>query len=324
MGFSDARGSRGKSSPGIYFAPRPIPPSFLGTIMPLTHTTTFRARFYECDAYGHLNHATYLRYMQEAAFDASAAAGYDMDYYEQVAQQWLIRETKITYLQPVLHQQSLDVTTWVGDFRRVRSRRMYEMRLAGTERVMARGYTDWVYVDSRTFRPVMVPEEMMRTFLPEGGTAQGDKREAFPRPPAPPSGVFTLRQRVLWRDLDPARHVNNANYVAFTEDAGIQILYARNWSIDRMTAAGFGIVAREYHIEYLLPAVLNDQLEIATWLSDVRRATAVRHYTITRVGDGVLLARARALWVWVDLQTGMPIRIPADFAADFAGNIATT
>ena len=42
--------------------------------MALTHERTFRVRHYECDSYGHVNHANYLRYMQEAAFDASAAA----------------------------------------------------------------------------------------------------------------------------------------------------------------------------------------------------------------------------------------------------------
>ena len=43
--------------------------------MPLKHERLFRVRFYECDAYGHLNNSNYVRYMQETAFDASAAAG---------------------------------------------------------------------------------------------------------------------------------------------------------------------------------------------------------------------------------------------------------
>jgi acyl-CoA thioesterase FadM len=53
----------------------------------------------------------------------------------------------------------------------------------------------------------------------------------------------------------------------------------------------------------------------------VRQATVIRHYTVTRVSDGALLARARTLWVWVDLETGRPIRIPSAFLADFAPNI---
>ena len=46
------------------------------------HERTFRVRYYECDAYGHVNHANYLRYMQETAFDASAAVGYEIARYE--------------------------------------------------------------------------------------------------------------------------------------------------------------------------------------------------------------------------------------------------
>ena len=80
-------------------------------------------RHYECDAYGHVNHANYLRYMQETAFDASAAVGYDVARYEAIGRQWLVRETDITYLRPLVYGDTVIVKTWVADFRRVRSRR---------------------------------------------------------------------------------------------------------------------------------------------------------------------------------------------------------
>jgi acyl-CoA thioester hydrolase len=92
--------------------------------------------------------------------------------------------------------------------------------------------------------------------------------------------------------------------------------------MSRVQVEGFAIVARRHRIQYRQPAVLDDELELATWISDVKRATVVRHYTVTRVSDGVLLARAHTLWVWVDLKTGRPIRIPSAFLADFAPNIA--
>ena len=37
------------------------------------YTSTYQIRFYECDTIGHLNNANYLKLMQEAAFEASAA-----------------------------------------------------------------------------------------------------------------------------------------------------------------------------------------------------------------------------------------------------------
>ena len=51
-------------------------------------------------------------------------------------------------------------------------------------------------------------------------------------------------------------------------------------------------------------------------------ATAVRHYGISRVADGALLARAHVLWVFIDLATGRPCRIPTAFLAAFAPNVA--
>jgi acyl-CoA thioester hydrolase len=92
--------------------------------MPLTYTRNFRLRYYECDASGHLNSANYLRYMQETAFDASAAAGYDVNRCARLQRHWLIRESQVEYLLPLRYNQRVDVTTWIADFRRVTSRRL--------------------------------------------------------------------------------------------------------------------------------------------------------------------------------------------------------
>ena len=125
--------------------------------MPLTYERTFRVRHYECDAYGHVNNANYLRYMQETAFDASAAAGYDLARYAEFGHYWLVRETDIEYLAPLRYGDSVRVKTWVQDFQRVRSRRAYELVRVGDEALAARATTDWVYLDSRTGRPDSSP-----------------------------------------------------------------------------------------------------------------------------------------------------------------------
>lgn len=281
----------------------------------------FKVRNYECDAYGHVNHANYLRYMQEAALDASAAVGYDVERYRKMGHQWLIRETDITYKRPLVYGDTVIVKTWVADFRRVRSRRMYELTLAATGEPVATAATEWVYLSMATLRPVSVPPEMVDAFWHEAAEP-GDKREPFPQPPAEPPGTFRMRQHVEWRDIDPAQHVNNANYLAYLEECGMRVAAAHGWPISRLLEIGLGIVARRYRIEYLEPALMNDELEVTTYVSDVKRSTAVRHYTIKRAADGALLVRARALWVWVDLTTGRPRRIPADFLEAFRPNIA--
>jgi acyl-CoA thioesterase FadM len=66
---------------------------------------------------------------------------------------------------------------------------------------------------------------------------------------------------------------------------------------------------------------LGDELDIAVWISDVKRATAMRHFTITRVRDGELLARAHIVGVCAEIATGAPRRIPQELLDDFAPNI---
>jgi acyl-CoA thioester hydrolase len=290
--------------------------------MPLIQERTFRVRHYECDAHGRVGQANYVRYMQEAAFDASAAAGYDMARYAAMGRHWLVRETDVEILRPLRYGDAVRVKTWVADFRWVRSRRAYELGLVGSGQLVARAHTDWVFMDSATWQPTTIPEEMMAAFFPEGPPQQAPPRPRFPAAPPPPPGAFRLRRRAEWRDIDAAQHVNNAVYLAYLEDCGLQAASAHGWSPLRMRAAGFDVVAQQHRIEYLLPAVLDDELELTTWVSDVQPDTAVRHYTVTRARDGALLARGRTLWGCVDAATGQPVRLPQAFLSDLAPNVA--
>jgi acyl-CoA thioester hydrolase len=287
-----------------------------------SHTITISVRYDECDMYGHVNHATYLRYMQEAAFAASAAVGYDAPRYEAMERAWLVRESDVEYLAPVRYGDVVEVKTWVADFRRVRSRRAYEIRQKDSGELAVRAMTDWIFIDRRKQRPVSIPTEVAAAYLPDGVPEDAPPRKSFPGAPPPPAGAYRQQRRVQWSDVDPTKHVNNAVYLSYLEDCAVRDAVSRGWPMQRMLdEGGFAIVARRYRIEYRQQALLDDELEVATWISDVKRATAVRHYTIRRVSDGELLTRAQALWVWVDVNSGRPMRIPEQFAVDFAPNI---
>jgi len=290
--------------------------------MPLTHTRTFRVRHYECDAYGHLTSVNYVRYMQEAAFDASAVVGYDLPRYDAMGRLWLVRETEIDYLSQVYYGDSVDVTTWVMDMRKVRSRRAYEIRHSGNGKLVAKASTDWAFLETATGRPAAIPDDMMQVFFETGTPDDPPPRQRFaPMPPAPPE-VFTQQRRVEWRDLDPGRHVNNAVYVAYLEECGVVVDNAYGWTEARFRDLGVEIFTRRHSIEYQAQAVLDDDLEISTWLSDVRETSATRHYTMIRVSDGAPIARAHSVYVWVDAETGRPTPIPKEQLADMAGNIS--
>lgn len=263
--------------------------------MPLTQVRTFRVRHYECGPDGLLRAAVYLRYMQEAAFDASAAAGYDLARYAAMGCHWLVRETEIDYFRPLRYGEAVVVKTWVADFRRVRSRRAYEFRLVDTGMPVAQAHTDWVFLDTATERPASIPEEMKSAFFPEGAPTEAQPRERFPDL-SPPPGAFRQRRCVAWRDLDAAGHVNNAVYVTYVEECGR--------AANAGAAAGSTLWPRQHRIEYRLPALLGDELELVTWAADGAEGAALR-YTFVQGKDGTLLARARSVEEWLGPQINL-------------------
>lgn len=291
---------------------------------------TFRVRSYECDFYGHVNNANYLRYMQQAAIDASADAGWDEARYRKVGHLWLIHETDIEYLLPLRFGDTVEITTWAADFRRVRSTRYYELR-NGKGEMVARAKTDWVYINRVTGQPASVPPEMIADFAPPDLAERADvtqtlplvsERKKFPAAPPPPPGVFTQKRIVEWRDVDQERHVNNATYFNYMEEAGFGATRHFGWPMSRMTAENIGIVARRVQIEYRLQATIGEEIAISTYLSDTRRSTTIRHYIITRADDGALIAQARGLFVFINPETGAITRLPTQIMDDFASHIA--
>ena len=288
--------------------------------MPLEHINTFRVRHYECDAYQHVNHANYIRYMQQAAFDASAAAGYDAARYDALGQYWLIHETDIEYLRPLFYGDTVQVRTWVNDFRRVRSQRAYEISNADTGEIVARATTDWVYIDNATERPTAIPDHLIDAFFPDGPPENSRPRERFPTAPSPAEDVFQFRQRVQWGDVDTMRHANNASYFRYIENTNWAVCENFHWPVERLWEEGLSIVTRRHRIKYIRPALLNDDLAIDTYAINLRRSLGDRHYRMFRPADGAEIAEAYSNYIWADVATGRPRSMPDELRDDFAPN----
>lgn len=290
--------------------------------MPHTLTRTFRIRSYECDANGHLNSANYLRFMQETAFDASSAAGYGPDRYDELKHIWLIRETDIEFLHPLSYNDQVEVKTWVADFRRVSSRRAYEFRRQGDPQPCAQAYSDWVYLDVTNNWPASIPAELIRAFYPEGLPEKFAPRQPFHKAPPPPVGAYVTHRRVQWHDIDNLQHVNNAIYLTYCAECIMQVMESLGWSWQRLQALGRASYLRRFQIQYLQPARLEDELEITTWSWNVQNSHLWRRFAIRRAGDQTLLAQVNWVSVWIDLASGRPTQFPEQFLDDLAPNIS--
>jgi acyl-CoA thioester hydrolase len=115
--------------------------------------------------------------------------------------------------------------------------------------------------------------------------------------------------------IDENGHVNNVAYVQWMQDIAVEH-YA---SIGGIQAQGEDAtwVIREHKIEYLIPAFAGDQIEIRTWVENVRRVRSLRKYEFVRKSDGRILVKGETDWVFVDMKTGRPRAIPEEVSRVF-------
>jgi acyl-CoA thioester hydrolase len=254
-----------------------------------------------------LSPSAYLRYMQEAAFDASAAVGYDVDRYQAIGRTWLIRQTDIRYLGPLRHNDVVEVTTWVADFQRVRSRRAYEFRKPSGGDLVASATTDWAFLETATGHPAAIPTDIMTSLFPEGAPVAQPRRHLPTQ--SPPPGAFRMRRKVEWADLDPGQHVNNARFLALVDECAIQATAAARWPPGRLRGDGLVLRPRRHEIEYLQPGLFGQQLHLASWPAGFEADSVIRSCVIHLAGDAVLV-RARSEWVCCDIASCQPVPMP--------------
>lgn len=278
--------------------------------MPRIYTRRFRVRATDCDAVGYVNHAVYLRYMQEMAMEASADAGYSSARYTAMGVGWVIRRSRIDYLQPARYGDDLDATTYVVNFRRARSQRNYEIARASDGAMLAQAATDWVFIDMRTGLPSRLPADMPSIFLPDGPLNGVEQLFHAPNlPDRPPESAFRTTRRIYFYEMDQYRHVNNAVYLNYLEQAAIDACADAGFDLSRLDEMGGLFIIRQHDIEYLRPARYGDSLDIATWISQLTTSSLLRHTTM-HIHGGDLAIRAQTRWVWIDLARRASAPIP--------------
>lgn len=118
------------------------------------------------------------------------------------------------------------------------------------------------------------------------------------------SRTFTVPANVI----DENGHVNNVAYVQWMQDIAVEH-YAGIGGVQAQGNESTWFV-REHKIEYLLPAFGGDEIEVRTWVENIRRVRSLRKYEFIRRSDGKLLVRGETDWVYVDVVTGRPRAVP--------------
>ena len=118
----------------------------------------------DIDQNGHINNVAYLRWVQEAAFSHSRAAGFDLDLYRKMGGVFVVRKHELHYLLPTFAGDPLEVQTWIERWRAASCIRKTRILRLSDQAVVARATTVWALVSTTTGRPIRVPVEISTAF----------------------------------------------------------------------------------------------------------------------------------------------------------------
>jgi acyl-CoA thioester hydrolase len=129
---------------------------------------------------------------------------------------------------------------------------------------------------------------------------------------------FTLALRPRAEDIDGLGHTNNAVYVQWCEQAGWAHSEALGLSLADYRRLDRAMAIRQGTYDYLLPSFVDEALTLATWLTaSDGRLSMERRFQLRRDSDGTTLLRGRWELVCIEISSGRPRRMPAEFGAAY-------
>jgi acyl-CoA thioester hydrolase len=132
----------------------------------------------------------------------------------------------------------------------------------------------------------------------------------------PISPTYSKTMTIPKEAIDENGHVNNVAYVQWMQDIAVE----HYSSIGGVQAQGpeSTWVVREHKIKYFLPTFEGEEIEVRTWVENIRRVRSLRKYEFVRKLDDKVLVRGETDWVFVDMKTGIPRAVTEDVIKVFA------
>jgi len=120
----------------------------------------------DIDAYGHVNNAVYLRWLDLAAWSHSAALGLPIDACTRLRRGMAALRIEIDYLRAALPGDRIAVATWIADSdRRLRVTRRFQLRHATDGGTLARATTQYVCLNLDNGRAARMPPEFAAAYV---------------------------------------------------------------------------------------------------------------------------------------------------------------
>ncbi len=133
---------------------------------------------------------------------------------------------------------------------------------------------------------------------------------------------YTKTFTVTNDDIDMNGHVGNIRYLEWFLEAAHEHSEALGLGFEELKEMNRTWVAKEHHIAYKHSALEGDELELETWLENIKSAQGVRRYALRKAADATALCEGWTSWVFVELGTYRPKRIPEALVRSYAEQTA--
>ncbi|MFL6709926.1 MAG: acyl-CoA thioesterase [Massilia sp.] len=129
---------------------------------------------------------------------------------------------------------------------------------------------------------------------------------------------FTLAVTPQPCDIDGLNHTNNAVYVQWCEQVAWAHSHQLGLSIEDYRRLDRAMAIRSAAYDYVLPTVAGEALTLGTWLNAGDGKLGMRRsFQLQRDSDGATVMRAHWDLVCIELGSGKPKRMPAEFIAAY-------
>ncbi|MBI5931619.1 MAG: thioesterase family protein [Chloroflexi bacterium] len=126
-----------------------------------------RAQCYEIDQLGHVNNANYLRWVEQAYFDALASVGWSIIRLQ--SENFVIFSLghALEYFHEAKEGDSIKIVSWAAEKSRVRGAWIHEMYNRDTGELLARDYAAGAFLSKNgdTYRPVQMPDALTHAIV---------------------------------------------------------------------------------------------------------------------------------------------------------------
>jgi len=125
--------------------------------MTTPHRTDLRVRFYELDAYGHVNHAIYIHYFETARIELLESVGFGLDRLAEDDMQLVVISLASRFLRPAVLGDRLTVET--AQIKTTRVRSTWAQRILRGDETFVTQYVQFATTDNGG-KPRRMPPEL--------------------------------------------------------------------------------------------------------------------------------------------------------------------